>query len=377
MTDSAAPSSFSPLRWIDGRLQLIDQTRLPGEEVWVWCETAEDVARAIRDMLVRGAPAIGCAAAYGVALAARRLVGQKGGTRAGIGIGVGNGIGIGSAELAAELERVCEALGRTRPTAVNLFWALGQMREVVRELVPTEDPRGIADALERRAVAIHAGDAAMCRRIGTHGAELVPVEATVLTHCNAGALATGGYGTALGVIRAAREAGKRIRVIADETRPFLQGSRLTAWELAREGFDVTVVPDGAAPFLLRSGEVSCVIVGADRIAANGDVANKIGTYAVALGARAAGVPFYVAAPRSTIDLGTPSGDRIPIEERAGEELLCLGDLRIAAAGVSARYPAFDITPAELVDAIITDLGVARPPYGESLVHIMKAPEPRG
>jgi methylthioribose-1-phosphate isomerase len=239
---------------------------------------------------------------------------------------------------------------------VNLIWALAEMRRAT----------GGPEALEARAIEIQEDDIAMCRAIGRHGADLVPDNATVLTHCNAGALATGGYGTALGVVRGAREAGKTLRVLADETRPFLQGARLTAWELQKSGIDVTVIPDAAAAFLMSRGEVSCVVVGADRIAANGDVANKIGTYALALAAARHGVPFYVAAPSSTLDLDTATGADIPIEERSGAELLRLGDTALAPAGVPGRYPAFDVTPAELVTAIITEAGVARPPYGESL-----------
>ena len=235
-------------------------------------------------------------------------------------------------------------------------------------------PKKLAELLEQRARDIHSEDADMCQRIGKNGAGLVSDGATVLTHCNAGALATAAYGTALGVIRAAREAGKKLRVVADETRPYLQGARLTAWELSREGFDVTVIPDSAAAALLRRGEIQCCIVGADRIAANGDVANKIGTYGVALAARAAGVPFYVAAPRSTIDLQTATGDDIPIEEREGDEMLVIGGTRIAPSEVSGRYPAFDVTPAELVTAIITDRDVVRPPYTESLAALDKDDE---
>lgn len=341
-------SDLSPLRYRDGVLELIDQLALPLEETWIRCTSAAEVGDAIRTMKVRGAPAIGCAAAYGIAIAARQAA--------------------RSPERFREiLEPVFGELAETRPTAVNLFWALGQMREVLEaELAAGRDPAAVAATLEAAAERIQAEDIEMCRRIGAHGAELIPERATVLTHCNAGALATGGYGTALGVLRAAKSAGKTLRVLADETRPYLQGARLTAWELARDGFDVTVLPDSAAAFLIARGEISCAVVGADRIAANGDVANKIGTYAVALAARAAGMPFYVAAPASTIDLATPTGADIPIEMRAGAEVLEIGPTRIAPEGVEASYPAFDITPAELVTAIITDTGVARPPYSESL-----------
>ncbi|WP_428268181.1 S-methyl-5-thioribose-1-phosphate isomerase [Haliangium sp.] len=342
---------FSPLRWEGEVLHLIDQRLLPGEELWIECRTDEDVFQAIRTMIVRGAPAIGCAAAYGVVLAGRRLA-AAGADRDGF---------------ARALGEASDHLAESRPTAVNLFWALDQMRAVATAaLAGGADPAAVTAALAQRAVAIHADDIAMCRRIGKHGAALIPDGATVLTHCNAGALATGGYGTALGVIRAAREAGKSIRVIADETRPYLQGARLTAWELLREGFDVTVIPDGAAAALLARGEIQCCVVGADRIAANGDVANKIGTYGAALAANAADVPFYVAVPVSTIDLATASGADIPIEERDGHEVLTLGDHTIAPKGARARYPAFDITPAALVSAIVTDTGVVRAPYQAGL-----------
>ncbi len=322
-----------PLRWEHPVLLLLDQLRLPNEERWMTCKSAAEVARAIRDMNIRGAPAIGCAAAYGIALA---VLGNE------------------------PLDAAFDVLAASRPTAVNLFWALDEMRKTVTAA------RGDVATVVERAKAIHAEDIAMCRAIGAHGQTLLPDNATVLTHCNAGALATGGYGTALGVVRAARDAGKRVRVFADETRPFLQGARLTAWELHRDGFEVTVIPDVAAASILRRGEISCVVVGADRIARNGDVANKVGTYGVALAARAAGVPFYVAAPRSTLDLACASGKDIPIEERGADEVLRLGDQQLAPAGVSARYPAFDVTPAELVDAIITDAGVCRAPYADSL-----------
>lgn len=349
----AEAEPFSPLRWSDRVLYLIDQLRLPAEEVWVRCRSAQEVHQAIRKMIVRGAPAIGCAAAYGVALAAHRLASERPGPS--------------PEQFRERLDAAVEHLRTARPTAVNLFWALDQMQSAAAQaLGGGGNLDDVATALEQRAVEIHADDIAMCRRIGAHGGPLIPDGATVLTHCNAGALATGGYGTALGVLRAARESGKRIRVLADETRPFLQGARLTAWELQREGFDVTVIPDVAAAALLARGEIQACVVGADRIAANGDVANKIGTYGVALAARAHGVPFYVAAPVSTLDPATPSGREIPIEERAGSEVLTVGRVQIAPSGVSARYPAFDVTPADLVTAIITDAGVARAPYLETL-----------
>lgn len=337
---------FSPVRFDGEAIELIDQRALPAEERWLRCTTVEDTARAIADMVVRGAPAIGITAAYGVALAA---AGWRAASRE---------------ELAALLEPVLARLRDTRPTAVNLFWALGEMERAAHEA--RECGEELGEALRARARALHREDVAMCRRMGELGAALLPDDATVLTHCNAGALATGGYGTALGVIRAAAGAGKRIRVYADETRPYLQGARLTAWELSREGIDVTVIPDAAAPFLLARGEIDACVTGADRIAANGDVANKIGTYSVALAAREAGVPFYVAAPLSTLDLGTASGADIPIEERSAEEVLCLAGQRLAPPGVRARHPAFDVTPAGFVSALITDRGVAWAPYGSAL-----------
>lgn len=357
--NAVADDNFSPLRWSNGVLYLIDQHRLPADEVWVECRTAKDVGRAIRTMLVRGAPAIGCAAAYGLAIAARDAAKTS--------------PQLDSISFRNRIDDTIDMLAKTRPTAVNLFWALSQMRNAALIALESGDSGSgaspvelAAEALEARARGIHAEDVAMCRRIGQNGVDLIPDGATVLTHCNAGALATGGYGTALGVLRAARAAGKNIRVVADETRPYLQGSRLTAWELGREGFDVTIIPDAAASFLIAKGEITCAVVGADRIAANGDVANKIGTYAVALAARRHDIPFYVAAPRSTIDLETPSGADIPIEERSGSEMFTIGEAQIAPPGAVARYPAFDVTPSDLVTAIITDTGVARAPYFESL-----------
>lgn len=342
---------FTPLRWKGDVCYLLDQRLLPGKEAWIACRDEAEVADGISKMVVRGAPAIGCAAAYGVALAARRLAASP---------------GINELSFRAGIDDAIERLRKTRPTAVNLFWALAQMRDAMCVALADGGPRDAADALEARAVAIHAEDIAMCKRIGAAGAALIPDGATVLTHCNAGALATGGYGTALGVIRGAVAAGKHIKVLADETRPYLQGSRLTAWELHRDGIDVTIIPDSAAGFLMSRGEIQCAVVGADRIAANGDVANKIGTYSVALAAAAHDVPFYVAAPLSTVDLETPTGADIPIEERAGREMFEHTGPDIAPAGVRARYPAFDVTPAKLITAIITDAGVARPPYTESL-----------
>ena len=314
-------------------VRLLDQRRLPGEETWLELSSADEVGRAIRDLAVRGAPAIGVAAAYGVAVEARRGAGP------------------------ARLREASERLARARPTAVNLAWAI---RGMSRRL-------GLgADAILAEAHAIRDEDEAACRRIGALGAPLLPPGAHVLTHCNAGALATAGYGTALGVVRAAVESGNPVSVFADETRPFLQGARLTAWELHRDGIPVTLLTDGMAGWLMARGEIACVVVGADRIAANGDVANKIGTYALAVLAEHHHLPFYVAAPWSTVDLATPDGASIPIEERASEEVVTLAGQRIAPEGVSARYPAFDVTPAALVTAIVTERGVVRPPGGDGL-----------
>jgi methylthioribose-1-phosphate isomerase len=314
-------------------VRLLDQKALPSEERWVALESADAVAAAIQDLTVRGAPAIGVAAAYALACEARR--------------------GASPDALAAAAQR----LARARPTAVNLAWAIERMR-----------PRfgDAPGAVLREAHAIRDEDEAACRRIGALGAALVPERARILTHCNAGALATAGYGTALGVVRAAFEGGKDVAVLADETRPFLQGARLTAWELHRDGIPVTLLTDGMGGWLMQRGEVSCVVVGADRIAANGDVANKIGTYSLAVLARHHDVPFYVAAPWSTVDLATPSGAAIPIEERDSDEVVTIAGLRIAPAGVRARYPAFDVTPAALVTAIVTERGVVRAPHAQGL-----------
>jgi methylthioribose-1-phosphate isomerase len=355
MTESDYAAVMSPLRYRDGVLRLLDQRRLPSEEMWLDCHDDLAVADAIAAMVVRGAPAIGCAAAYGVALAAHAAARE----------------GVTPDAFMSRIETAIKRLAATRPTAVNLFWALDQMRSAAALSMAETGVAGAAPALEQRAIAIHDEDIAMCVRIGAAGADLISADATVLTHCNAGALATGGYGTALGVIRAARERGNNVRVIANETRPYLQGARLTAWELARDGFDVTIIPDGAAAALLQRGEIDCVVVGADRIAANGDVANKIGTYGVALAARAAEVPFLVAAPVSTIDPETPDGAAVPIEERDGSELWAHTRRGIAPPGARARYPGFDITPAPLVSAIVTDRGVAKAPYPESISRILQ------
>lgn len=344
--------SFETIRWAGDRLVLLDQTLLPAEEVYREYTRYPDVARAIVDMVVRGAPAIGVTAAFGIALAARELAGSGGG------------------DLPARLEEAYRVFRATRPTAVNLFWAVDRMRRRAEGLVGRPDPE-IARALEAEAAAIFREDVEANRRMGAFGAELLPNPATVLTHCNAGALATAGYGTALGVVRAAAEQGKKIAVIADETRPFLQGARLTAWELLRDGIPVTLIADNMAGARLRRGGVDAVIVGADRIARNGDVANKIGTYPLSVLAREHAVPFYVAAPLSTVDFALASGEEIPIEERSARELTHWAGAPVTPEGVAVWNPAFDVTPAAHVAAIVTEAGVARPPYAESLERLRR------
>lgn len=321
------------IRWEGDRLLLLDQRLLP-QEVYRTCETAEDVARCIREMVVRGAPAIGIVAALGVALAAKR-------------------------DPLRARERALEAIGllsRTRPTARNLFFALERMEGVIRS-----EPKDLPQALEAEAMRIWQEDLEANRAIGRYGAELLPEGSRVLTHCNAGALATGGYGTALGIIRRAFELGKVKEVLASETRPFLQGARLTAWELKKDGIPVRIVVEGAVGYLMAKGMVDAVVVGADRVTARGDIANKIGTYNLAYLAKGHGIPFYVAAPMSTFDLQLLSGDEIPIEERDPEEVLSLGGRRVAPEGVEALNPSFDVTPAELITAIVTERGVLWPP----------------
>jgi len=335
--------------WTEDAIVMIDQRKLPVEELYVRCRTVQEVAKAIKTMVIRGAPAIGVAAAMGLALAVRT-------SRAS-----------GTQRLAVEFYRACDLMAATRPTAVNLFWAIDCMkRSFAAGLEAGESVEELQVRLEREARRIHDEDVASCRRLGAFGAAVVPQSARVLTHCNAGALATAGYGSALGVIRAAVEQGKRVRVLADETRPFLQGSRLTAWELVRDGIETTVIADSMAGPMMRDGEVDLVVVGADRIAANGDVANKIGTYTVAVLAKEHQIPFYVAAPISTIDLSTPTGRQIPIEERDQREITHLKSLRLTPEGALVRNPAFDITPHRLIAGIITERGIFRPPYEESL-----------
>lgn len=318
-------------------------------ETYLELENPEEVAQAIRDMVVRGAPAIGITAAFGLALGAEQAATKP------------------PERFAGEMERIFGLMESTRPTAVNLGWAVRRMRGVMYEVLEAgAGTTSTVAALEKEAQAIHDEDLAACRAMGAHGAALVPDEATILTHCNAGGLATAGYGTALGVIRGAAAAGKKVRVLADETRPFLQGARLTAWELLADGIDTTLITDSTAGSLMQRGEVDLVVVGSDRIAANGDIANKIGTYSVAVLAKENGVPFYVAAPMSTIDFDCPGGDQIPIEERDPSEVTELNGTRVAPDGVAVRNPAFDITPARYVHAIVTERGIARPPFTESL-----------
>jgi methylthioribose-1-phosphate isomerase len=334
------------IQWTDAGVVMIDQTRLPREESYVTCTTCEQVAEAIRSMIIRGAPAIGVAAAMGVAL------------------------GMQQAETGAEFEEICATLAATRPTAVNLFWGIQRMRRVYAEMAgrPIEETRA---RLVDEAIEIRREDIAINECIGRNGAPLIPDGKTVLTHCNAGALATAGYGTALGVIRAAIASGKKLDVFADETRPFLQGARLTAWELQHDNIPTTLITDNMAGHFLHSGRIGCVIVGADRIAANGDVANKIGTYSVAVLAKENEVPFYVAAPISTLDLTLASGDEIPIELRSAREVTHVHGVPVAPDDIAVANPAFDVTPHRYVTAIITERGVARAPYLESLAKLVK------
>ena len=337
------------IEWNADSIVMIDQRKLPASEVYVTCKTANDVAKAIKTMVIRGAPAIGVAAAMGIALGMKRSKAT------------------GTKKFTTEFQQTCELMAATRPTAVNLFWAIERMKDTfARAAQAGESVASIAATLEAEARRVHDEDVASCRAMGTHGAALVPDDARILTHCNAGALATAGYGTALGVIRAAAEQGKRVAVFADETRPFLQGARLTAWELVKDGIDTTVITDNMAGAMMRLERIDLVVVGADRIAANGDVANKIGTYTVAVLAKEHGIPFYVAAPLSTIDLGTPDGGGIPIEERSGREVTHVGAARMTPEGARTRNPAFDVTPARYVTAIVTERGIARAPYEESL-----------
>ena len=335
------------LEWTDQGVRFIDQTKLPTEETYVNCKTYQEVADVIRNMVVRGAPAIGVAAAMGIALGAKNSKAENTG------------------DLKRDFDQICDVIGKTRPTAVNLFWAIKRMQQKFETLRVRPVPQ-IKRELIEEAQRMHAEDIAINQAMGRHGAALMPASGGVLTHCNAGALATAGYGTALGVIRAAIEQGKKIHVYADETRPFLQGSRLTAWELVKDGIPTTVISDNMSGAMMRQGKIGAVIVGADRIAANGDVANKIGTYTVAVLAKEHGIPFYVAAPISTVDLETPDGSKIPIEQRSAAEVTHIAGKAMTPAGVQVENPAFDVTPAKYVTAIVTERGIARAPYEQSL-----------
>ena len=335
------------LEWTSRGVRFIDQTKLPTEEVYVNCTTHQQVADVIRNMVVRGAPAIGVAAAMGIALGVKNSKAENG------------------ADLKKDFDQICETIRHTRPTAVNLFWAIRRMQDKFETLRIRPIPQ-IKQALIEESQRMHAEDIAANQAMGRHGATLMPASGGVLTHCNAGALATAGYGTALGVIRAAVEQGKKIHVYADETRPFLQGSRLTAWELMKDGIPTTVISDNMAGAMMKQGKIGAVVVGADRIAANGDVANKIGTYTVAVLAKEHGIPFYVAAPISTVDLDTPDGSKIPIEQRNAREVTHIAGKQMVPDGVGVENPAFDVTPAKYVAAIITERGVAKAPYEKSL-----------
>lgn len=337
---------FRTIEWVDGKVRIIDQQRLPSELVYIDLETPEELAEAIKALKIRGAPALGVVGAYGVVLGAESS-------------------GDDSESLRDRIGEVIELLASTRPTAVNLFWALEKMKRVLARN-PKKAGSELKELLLKEALSIERDEEAVCRQIGLNGQELIPQKACVLTHCNAGALATPGWGTALGVIYAAKEAGKEVRVLARETRPLLQGARLTTWELKANGVPVTLITDGAAGLFVQRGEVDLVLVGADRIAGNGDVANKVGTYPLAVLAKENEVPFYVAAPLSTFDLSLPRGEEIPIEERAADEVAEISGKRLCPEGIEVRNPAFDVTPARYVSAIVTEKGIIRPPFEESI-----------
>lgn len=339
--------SFRTIEWRDNKVIMIDQTRLPGAEVYNEYADYRGVAEAIKGMIIRGAPAIGVAAAMGVALGAREIVADN------------------FDSFQQQLTIICDVLAKTRPTAVNLFWAIDRMQRVA-ESNRDKDLDTLREILKAEAIRIEEEDLQICRSIGSNGAALIPDKAVILTHCNAGGLATAGYGTALGVIRAAHEAGKDIQVFADETRPWLQGARLTCWELMKAEIPVTLISDNMAGFFMNKGDITCCVVGADRIAANGDTANKIGTYSVAVLAKENNIPFYVAAPVSTFDLTLQSGADIPIEERQAHEVTHIQGIPLAPAGVSVRNPAFDVTPARYISAIITERGVVMGDYQKNL-----------
>jgi methylthioribose-1-phosphate isomerase len=345
--------SFRTIEWRDNTVIMIDQTRLPGEEIYNTYTDFKAVAEAIRGMVIRGAPAIGVAAAMGIALGARDIVADT------------------HESFFRQLKNVCDVMARTRPTAVNLFWGIERMKRVA-EANRDKKLDQIREILKNEAIRIEEEDLTICRNIGKWGATLIPEGAAILTHCNAGGLATAGYGTALGVIRAAHEAGKNIRVFSDETRPWLQGARLTAWELMKDGIPVTLISDNMAGFFMNRGEITCCVVGADRIAANGDTANKIGTYSVAVLARENNIPFYVAAPVSTLDLTLSDGSRIPIEERPTSEVTHIMGVAIAPEGVSVRNPSFDVTPARYISAIITENGIVKDDFRAGLRRVAGA-----
>ena len=344
------------VEWTDAGVRFIDQTRLPTEEVYVTCTTYQQVADAIRAMVVRGAPALGVTAAMGVALGVRDSRAKN------------------VLDLRKDFEEIARVIAATRPTAVNLFWGIERMRRKFESL-ESQPLAEIKKALVAEAQQMHAEDIAANMAMGRHGATLMPASGGVLTHCNAGALATCGYGTALGVIRAAVADGKKLHIFADETRPFLQGSRLTAWELQKDGIPTTVISDNMAGAMMAQGKIKAVVVGADRIAANGDVANKIGTYSVAVLAKEHGIPFYVAAPWSTVDMKTPDGSKIPIEQRSAREVTHMAGKQITPDGVGVENPAFDVTPHRYVTAIITERGVAKAPFGEALAQLAEARQP--
>ncbi len=344
---------FKTIEWTADGVRMIDQTRLPGEEIYNTYTNYQEVAEAIRSMVIRGAPAIGVAAAMGAAIGIKKSSAKN------------------ADDLRVDFEIIADTLAKTRPTAVNLFWAIKRMRNVLDQTLATnandaQIVEKVRKSFEEEAKRVLTEDIAINEAMGRHGADLMPDKGTVLTHCNAGALATGGYGTALGVIRAAVGAGKKLNVFADETRPFLQGARLTAWELAKDQIPVTIITDSMAGHFMKQGEIRAAIVGADRIASNGDTANKIGTYSVAVLAHENKIPFYVAAPLSTIDMSLVSGAQIPIEERSSAEVTRVGNVTMAPSEVQARHPAFDVTPEKYITAIITERGVARAPYTESL-----------
>jgi methylthioribose-1-phosphate isomerase len=342
--------SISPVQWRRERVFLLDQTKLPAKEIYLECRTYLQVARAIKAMVVRGAPAVGVAAALGIALGVQEIPEGTG------------------KEFLFRLEKICKAMALTRPTAVNLFWAIDRMKKVASQ-APVPSVKLLKLLLRKEALKILEEDIASNKKIGELGSRFVRPGDTILTHCNAGALATAGFGTALGIIRAAHAQGKRVQVVADETRPYLQGARLTAWELKKEGISVTVITDSMAASMMQRKHIDAIIVGADRIAANGDVANKIGTYSLAIAAKEHRIPFYVAAPLSTIDFSLKTGREIPIEERDTREITHLGGKRVVPKGVNIWNPAFDVTPSRFITAIITDKGIAQKPYRKSMKHL--------